>query len=94
MDRVYSVEIYDATQGTWSSQPDLPRDIYPMFPLLLNWDGQVLALFGREDQIYQRSEENGEWSVLQGVQLPSSFDNYRHDKAVLVPGYWSCNPAQ
>jgi len=89
--RVYSVEIYDATQGTWSSQPDLPLDIDPRAPLLLNWDGQVLALFQVENQIYQRSEENGEWSVLPGVQLPSSFG---YDKAILVPGSWSCNPAQ
>jgi len=91
---VYSVEIYDGTQGTWSSQPDLPQDFYPLYPLLLNWDGQVLALFLYEDQIYQRSEETGEWSVLPGVQLPSSFGDYRHDKVVIFPGYWSCNPAQ
>jgi len=86
---VYSAEIYDPTQGTWSSQPDLPRDINPMFPIFLNGDDQVLALFQDEDQIYQRSEDTGEWSVLQGVQLPSTFG-----KAILVPGYWSCNPVQ
>jgi len=91
---VYSAEIYDAIQGTWSSQPDLPADINPVAPILLNWDGQVLALFRDKDQIYQRSEETGEWSVLQGVQLPSSFGGYNLDKAVLVPGSWSCNPAQ
>ena len=89
---IYSVEIYDATQGTWSSQPDLPRDITPLYPLLLNWDGQVLALFYGENHIYQRSEETGEWSVLQGVQLPKFLWSY--DKAILVPGSWSCNPAQ
>jgi len=91
-DVFYSVEIYDPTQGTWSSQPDLPRDINPYYPLLLNWDDQVLALFHDEDQIYQRSEETGEWSVLQGVQLPLTF-GYKN-KAVLVPENWSCNPAQ
>ena len=58
-DNVYSAEIYDATQGTWSSQPDLPADINTFAPILLNWDGQVLALFHKEDQIYKRSEENG-----------------------------------
>jgi len=89
---VYTVELYDPTQGTWSSQPDLPGYIIP-YPLLLNWDGQVLALFFSEDQIYQWSEENGEWSVLAGVQLPETFD-YGNDKAVMVPGSWSCNPAQ
>ena len=54
-----SVELYDHTQGTWSSQPDLSRDIDPYSPLFLNWDGQVLTLFHKEDQIYKRSEENG-----------------------------------
>mgnify|MGYP001280772141 CR=1 FL=1 len=89
-DNVYSVEIYDATQGTWSSQPDLPADINPVVPHLLNWDDQVLALFYGEDQIYQRSEETGEWSVLDGGRLPGSFQGYKYDKAVLVPGNWSC----
>jgi len=93
-DRVYSVEIYDSTQGTWSSQSDLPREIESDYPLLLNWDGQVLALFKGEDQIYQRSEENGEWSVLKGLQLPEAFDGYKDGKAILVPGYWSCNPEE
>jgi len=91
---VYTVELYDPTQGTWSSQPDLPADINPAAPLLLNWDDQVLALFNNEDQIYQRSEETGEWSVLAGVQLPETFSGYLYDKAILVPGSWSCNPAQ
>ena len=66
---IYSVEIYDATKGTWSSQPDLPRDIKPDAPTLLNWDGQVLALFPGKDKIYQRSEETGEWSVLHLIEL-------------------------
>ena len=91
---VYTVELYDPAQGTWSSQPDLPADSNPVDPLLLNWDDQVLALFRDEDQIYQRSEGNGEWSVLQGVQLPETFKEYRFDKAVLVPENWSCNPAE
>ena len=93
-DNSYTVEIYNITQGTWSSQPDLPQDFYPLYPLLLNWDGQVLALFKGEDQIYQRSEENGEWSVLKGLQLPEAFDGYKDGKAILVPGYWSCNPEE
>ena len=88
--QVYSVEIYDAIQGTWSSQPDLPADIDPVSPILLNWDDQVLALFQDKDQIYQRSEETGEWSVLDGGRLPRSFQGYHNDNAVLVPGNWSC----
>jgi len=93
-DDVYTVELYNPALGTWSSQPDLPRDIYPYDPILLNWEDQVLALFYGEDQIYKRSEENGEWSVLAGVHLPEYFSGYHYDKAVLVPGNWSCNPAQ
>ena len=88
---VHTVELYDPGQGTWSSQPDLPRYIDPRYPILLSWDDQVLALFYGEDQIYEwRSEENGEWSVLDGGYLPESFGGW--DKAVLVPGNWSCNP--
>ena len=86
---VHTVELYDPSQGTWSSQPDLPADISPLFLILLNWDDQVLALFKGEDQIYQRSEETGEWSVLDGGRLPGRFQGYE-DKAVLVPGNWSC----
>ena len=91
---VYTVELYNPALGTWSSQPDLPRDINPTYPILLNWEDQVLALFWGKDQIYKRSEENGEWSVLAGVHLPVNFSGYHYDKAVLVPGNWSCNPAQ
>jgi len=87
---VYTAELYNPVQGTWSSQPDLPRDIDPYGPLLLNWDDQVLALFENEDQIYQRSEETGEWSVLDGVRLPDRFQGDYWHKAVLVPGNWSC----
>ena len=89
-DKGYSVELYDPILGTWSSQPDLPADIDPVYPLLLNWEDQVLALFRGTDQIYQRSQETGEWSVLDGGRLPGSFWGYDHDKAVLVPGNWSC----
>jgi len=91
---VYTVELYNPALGTWSSQPDLPQDINPAIPILLNWEDQVLALFLYEDQIYKWSEENGEWSVLAGVHLPESFGGYYNDKGVLVPGNWSCNPAQ
>ena len=86
---VYTVELYDPAQGTWSPQPDLPQYIDPRYPILLNWDEQVLALFYGEDQIYQRSEENGEWSVLDGGRLPESYRGW--DRAVLVPSNWSCN---
>ena len=90
---IYTVELFDPDRGTWSFQPDIPRDIKPGVPILLNWDDQVLALFDKENQIYKRSEENGEWSVLGVVRLPSDFGGY-YDKAVLVPDNWSCNPAQ
>ena len=91
---VYTVELYDPAKGTWSSQQDLPQEINPDSPILLNWDGQVLALFKQSDQIYKQSEENGEWSVLGGIRLPSTSDGYYYDKAVLVPDSWSCNPAE
>ena len=81
----YSVELYDPAQGAWSTQPDLPKGLLPYYPLLLNWEGQVLALFYGEDHIYKRSEENGEWSLLEGIQLPQTFLGYKNDKAVLVP---------
>ena len=90
----YTVDLYNPVQGTWSSQPDLPRDIEQKQPLLLNWDGQVLALFDRNAQIYKRSRDTGEWSVLKGVHLPSPFEGYSYTKAVLVPDNWSCNPAE
>ena len=91
---VYTVELYDPAQGTWSSQPDLPHYLmYPLYPIFLNWDDQVLALFYDKDQIYQRSKENGEWSVLDGVRLPTNLGGY-YDKAVLVPENWSCNPEE
>ena len=90
---IYTVELFDPTQGAWAPQPDLPRDIFPLYPILLNWDAQVLALFIGEDQIYQRSEENGKWSVLEEVSLPKPFKGYDENKAILVPGNWSCNLA-
>jgi len=91
---LYTVELYNPVQGTWSFQPDLPLDIEQENPLLLNWDGQVLALFDRNAQIYKRRRETGEWSVLDGVRLPSPFEGYSYTKAVLVPDNWSCNPAE
>ena len=81
----YSVQLYDPARGAWSAQPDLPGGLLPYYPLLLNWEGQMLALFYGEDAIYRRSEETGEWSVLEGVQLPHTFLGYKNDKAVLVP---------
>ena len=95
--RVYTAELYKPIQGTWSPQPDLPQDIMPLFPILLNVDDVVLALFDLNDQIYQRSKENGKWSVLEGVQLPNNVNapgGYWDDKAAIVPYTWSCKPAQ
>ena len=86
----HSVEVYDPAKGTWSVQTNLPRDINPMHPVLLNWDDQVLALIDSEDKIYKRSEKTGRWSVLDGGRLPGSFMGNDNEKAVLVPGYWSC----
>merc|ERR1719341_1057094 len=87
---VHTAELYDPVQGTWSSQPDLPADIDPVSPLLLNLEDQVLALFRDTDQIYQRSQETGEWSVLDGGRLPGSFQGNYYERAVIVPGNWSC----
>ena len=94
---VYTAELYNPTQGTWSNQPDLPQDIMPLFPILLNYDNVVLALFNQNDQIFTCSMGNGEWSVLKGVQLPNNVNvrgGYWDDKAAIVPETWSCNPAQ
>ena len=80
----YSVELYDTKTGIWTLQPSLPRDINPLAPTLLNWDGAMIALFYDTDQVYQRAG-NGTWSALQGAVLPSTFHGYDSDGAVLVP---------
>jgi len=84
-----TVELYDPAKGTWSTQPDLPT--YGQ-AVLLNWGDEVLGLFSNEKIIYKRSRENGEWSVLDGVQLSNAFMGNVYDKALLVPDNWSCNP--
>ena len=90
----HTVELYDPVLGTWSTQPSLPEELDPIFPTLLNWEGQVLALIYQEEEIYQRSNETGEWSVLEGVRLPEDFDGYDANPAVLVPDNWPCNPVE
>ena len=95
---IYSVELYDPVEGGWSTQPDVPRDVKPVSPVLLNHAGQVLALFQARvgqpspfwegpvyeplDRVYQWSRQTGEWSVLEGVHLPAQQTLI---SAVLVP---------
>ena len=83
---VYSVELYDPETGTWTLQPSLPEDIwYPFGPALLALDhGTAIALFDREDRVFQRTED-GTWSALSGVVLPSTFGGYPSDKVTMVP---------
>ena len=86
----FIVELYDPLKGIWSPQPDLPmKNIDPRRATLLNQNGNVLALLNDYERyteregshVYKRSNETGEWSVLEGVELPSWFNG----KAVLVP---------
>ena len=83
--RIYTVVLYDPIAGTWSSKPDIPGDMNPVDPILLNWDGQVLVLLRDMDLVYKWSQENGELSVLDSVKLPESFSGFNYDKATLVP---------
>ena len=80
---VFSVELYNPLTGTWTIQTDMPRDINPGHPKLFSQVGGVTALFKNEDKVYKRNQD-GEWKVLEGVQLHEPFDGHM-DKAVLVP---------
>ena len=90
---VYTVELYNPAQGTWSSQPNLPRYIDPIAPILFNWNAQVLALFRGKDRIYKQSKDDGKWREFNVGRLPKLFGGLPLDKAVLVPDTWSCFPA-
>ena len=81
---VFSVELYNPLTGRWTIQPDMPRDINPGHPKLFSQAGGVIALFKNEDKVYERTQD-GEWKVLEGVQLQEPFDGFNMDKAVLVP---------
>ena len=82
---LYSVELYDPETGIWTPQPSLPQDIIPLDPVLLPLhSGTVVALFIREDEVYQRVE-NGTWSAMEGVVLPKTLDFDNRDAAALVP---------
>jgi len=91
-DAVPFVNLYDSVQKSWSRQPDMPsgkNQFYPYFhfprsPTLFNWNGTAIGLFGSEDQIYKWNKENGTWSVLEGVQLPVTYDG-RFERAIQVP---------
>ena len=80
-----SVELYDPVDGSWSTNLDLPQTVDTRWPILLNREGEVLALFYGESVIYRRSKEDGSWSVLEGVELPSEDTGYWPGLAVLVP---------
>ena len=83
--KVYSVELYDPQTGIWTPQPSLPQDIEPTETVLLPLSsGTVIALFYGKDEVYQRLED-GTWSAMEGVVLPSKFQGYRADSAVPVP---------
>ena len=90
----YSVNLYDAVQNSWSDKPDLPNPTraFPFAPTFFNWDGKAIGLFTDVDQIYEWNKENGTWSVLEGVQLPQTY-NGRFVKATQVPDDFvnSCN---
>ena len=81
---VFTVELYNPLTGTWSVQPDMPRDINPGHPKLFNDAGSMIALFKNEDKVYKRTQD-GEWKVLEGVQLHQTFGGFDKDKTVLVP---------
>ena len=88
-----SAELYDPVNNIWTVQPDLPTNISRAHrPHLLNLDGRVIGLFQNDNQIYQRSDDGSEWSVLPGVQLPNA-DLFKY-KGDLVPGDFvsSCIP--
>ena len=79
--------------GSWSQEPDLPKDIigeHALAPITLNrGNGVGLALFPNRKQIYQYNAEDKQWSVLEGVQLPKPLRGpdgmYGSDKAFLLP---------
>ena len=96
--QVFSVEQYHTETGTWNQDPDMPAGLLYSHPTILNLCvGVELALFWRSNRIYQHKAETRQWTVLEGVQLPNTFNEYNrvygHDKAFLVPHDFvpSCN---
>ena len=83
-DYVFSVELYDPETGEWTPQPSLPRDIVPGSLALFPWYGSVIALSKNTNHVYQRTMD-GNWTAMEGVFLPETFDGYEYDKAVIVP---------
>ena len=89
----WSVQQYHPETGSWSQEPDLPKDIigeHALAPITLNrGHGVGLALFPDSKQIYQYNAEDKQWSVLEGAQLPKPLRGpdgmYGSDKAFLVP---------
>ena len=90
---LYAVDRYNPETRSWSKEPDLPRNIIGSDPVWMQILGQgngvTYFLVRRQSKIYQRSEKDGQWSVLQGVNLPEAFGGYNlkygTDKAFMVP---------
>ena len=91
-----SVEQYHPETGAWSQDPEMPAGFLYTHPTILNPSDGV-ALFWQSNRIYQHNAETRQWTVLEGVQLPNTFDGYNRnngsDKAFLVPHDFvpSCN---
>ena len=86
-----SVELYDPVNNIWTAQPSLPTNInITIIPTLINVDGRVIGQFHFDNQIYQRSDNGSDWSVLPGVQVPQDYIRL----AALVPDDFvsSCIP--
>ena len=92
VDPVPWVELYDSVQNSWLKQSDMlsgknqfySKYNFPKQPTLFNLNGTAIGLFGNENQIYKWNKENGTWSVLDGVQLPVTYDG-RFERAIQVP---------
>ena len=82
-----SVELYDPQTGIWTTQPDqyTPASLNLLFIITLK--NSILGLFTGEDNVYERAED-GTWSALEGVVLPSAFNPFI-SKATLVPSDFS-----
>ena len=90
---LFAVDRYNPETRSWSKEPELPRNIIGGDPVRMIIAGQGIDvtyfLVRRQSKIFQRSEKDGQWSVLQGVNLPEAFTGYDWtwgtDKAFMVP---------
>ena len=85
---LYTAELYEPSSGTWSLQPDLPQEIDPTLPILMNLNGGAIALFRLSDKVFKQGKD-GEWTEIEGVQLPIYYIDYSVTRAVLVPDAFS-----